>query len=45
MYEKYFYLKESSFHITPDPRFLYLGTSTGGYRAPCIPASTARKVL
>ena len=25
MYEKYFYLKEKPFHITPDPRFLYLG--------------------
>lgn len=26
MYEKYFYLKEKPFHITPDPRFLYLGS-------------------
>lgn len=25
MYERYFYLKEKPFHITPDPRFLYLG--------------------
>lgn len=24
MYEKYFYLREKPFHITPDPRFLYL---------------------
>ncbi|MBI5344019.1 MAG: AAA family ATPase [Deltaproteobacteria bacterium] len=24
MYEKYFYLNEKPFHITPDPRFLYL---------------------
>lgn len=24
MYEKFFYLKEKPFHITPDPRFLYL---------------------
>ena len=24
MYEKYFYLNENPFHITPDPRFLYL---------------------
>jgi general secretion pathway protein A len=25
MYERFFYLKEKPFHITPDPRFLYLG--------------------
>ena len=24
MYEKYFYFKEKPFHITPDPKFLYL---------------------
>ncbi|MBI5643924.1 MAG: AAA family ATPase [Deltaproteobacteria bacterium] len=24
MYEKFFYLKEKPFHITPDPKFLYL---------------------
>jgi general secretion pathway protein A len=24
MYEKYFYLNENPFHITPDPKFLYL---------------------
>ncbi len=26
MYEKFFYLKEKPFHITPDPRFLYLSS-------------------
>lgn len=25
MYERFFFLKEKPFHITPDPRFLYLG--------------------
>ncbi|MBI5469389.1 MAG: AAA family ATPase [Deltaproteobacteria bacterium] len=27
MYEKFFYLKENPFHITPDPKFLYLSKS------------------
>lgn len=27
MYEKFFYLKERPFHITPDPEFLYLSKS------------------
>src|SRR5574337_469502 len=27
MYEKFFYLKENPFHVTPDPRFLYLSRS------------------
>lgn len=27
MYEKFFYLNEKPFHITPDPRFLYLSSS------------------
>ncbi len=26
MYQKFFYLKEMPFHVTPDPKFLYLGT-------------------
>jgi general secretion pathway protein A len=26
MYEKFFYLKEKPFHITPDPRFLFLSS-------------------
>lgn len=29
MYEKFFYLKEMPFHITPDPQFLYLSKSHG----------------
>ncbi len=27
MYEKFFYFKENPFHITPDPKFLYLSKS------------------
>lgn len=27
MYERFFFLKEKPFHITPDPKFLYLGRS------------------
>ena len=29
MYERFFFLKEKPFHITPDPRFLYLGRKHG----------------
>ena len=29
MYETFFFLKEKPFHITPDPRFLYLGRKHG----------------
>jgi general secretion pathway protein A len=29
MYERFFFLKERPFHITPDPRFLYLGRKHG----------------
>ncbi|MBI5970825.1 MAG: AAA family ATPase [Deltaproteobacteria bacterium] len=29
MYEKFFYLKERPFHITPDPQFLYLSKGHG----------------
>jgi general secretion pathway protein A len=29
MYEKFFYLKEKPFHITPDPKFLYAGKKHG----------------
>lgn len=29
MYERFFYLREKPFHVTPDPRFLYLGRKHG----------------
>jgi len=29
MYERFFFLREKPFHITPDPRFLYLGRKHG----------------
>lgn len=29
MYERFFYLRERPFHVTPDPRFLYLGRKHG----------------